>query len=70
MASASTSGRPELLMVSGLAKSYGPVRVLHDVSLAAPARSIVGLVGENGAGKSTLFNIITAPAAQKSANQK
>jgi ribose transport system ATP-binding protein len=59
VASASTSGRPELLRVSGLAKSYGPVRVLHDVSLAAPARSIVGLVGENGAGKSTLFNIIT-----------
>ena len=29
------------------------------MSFAAPARSIVGLVGENGAGKSTLFNIIT-----------
>ena len=49
----------ELLAVSRLAKSYGPIRILHDVSLNVPTRSIVGLVGENGAGKTTLFNIIT-----------
>lgn len=57
-----TADRPELLRVSGLAKSYGPIPILHDVSLAVPARSIVGLVGENGAGKTTLFNIITGLA--------
>ena len=53
---------PELLAVSRLAKSYGPIRILHDVSLNVPTRSIVGLVGENGAGKTTLFNILTGLA--------
>jgi ribose transport system ATP-binding protein len=49
----------ELLAVHGVSKSYGPVPVLHDVTLSVPSRSIVGIVGENGAGKSTLFNIIS-----------
>jgi ribose transport system ATP-binding protein len=49
----------ELLTVHGVSKSYGPVPVLHDVTLSVPSRSIVGIVGENGAGKSTLFNIIS-----------
>ena len=49
----------DLLEVEGISKSYGPVPVLHDVTLAVPPKSIVGLVGENGAGKSTLFNIMT-----------
>jgi ABC-type sugar transport system ATPase subunit len=40
----------ELLRVSGLSKSFGPVSVLEEISLAVPTRSIVGLVGENGAG--------------------
>ena len=38
------------------------IPILHDVSLAVPPRSIVGLVGENGAGKTTLFNILTGLA--------
>jgi ribose transport system ATP-binding protein len=58
MASEANPGS-ELLAVSRLAKSYGPIRILHDVSLNVPTRSIVGLVGENGAGKTTLFNILT-----------
>ena len=58
----SPSGRSELLRVSRVAKSYGPIPILHDVSIVVPARSIVGLVGENGAGKTTLFNIITGLA--------
>jgi ribose transport system ATP-binding protein len=49
----------ELLRVSGLSKSFGPISVLEDISFAVPTRSVVGLVGENGAGKSTLFNILT-----------
>jgi ribose transport system ATP-binding protein len=62
MTSEAISERSELLSVSRLAKSYGPIRILHDVSLSVPTRSIVGLVGENGAGKTTLFNIITGLA--------
>ena len=41
-----------------IAKSFGPVQVLHDVSFElAPAR-VYGLIGENGAGKSTLMKIL------------
>jgi ABC-type sugar transport system ATPase subunit len=49
----------ELFRAERVSKSYGHIRILHDVSLVVPPRSIVGLVGENGAGKTTLFNILT-----------
>jgi ribose transport system ATP-binding protein len=52
----------EVLGIVGISKSYGPVPVLHDVTVSVPARSIVGLIGENGAGKSTLFNILSGLA--------
>ena len=52
----------DLLTVEDVSKSYGPIAVLHGVTLRVPPRSIVGLVGENGAGKSTLFNIMTGVA--------
>ena len=39
-------------------KSFGPVRVLHGVSLALEPGRVYGLIGENGAGKSTLMKIL------------
>lgn len=39
-------------------KAFGPVRVLHGVSLALQPGRIYGLLGENGAGKSTLMKIL------------
>ena len=39
-------------------KEFGPVRVLHGVSLALQPGRIYGLLGENGAGKSTLMKIL------------
>jgi ribose transport system ATP-binding protein len=42
----------------GIAKSFGGVRVLREVTLAVSAGRTLGLVGENGAGKSTLMNIL------------
>jgi ribose transport system ATP-binding protein len=39
-------------------KAFGPVRVLHGVSLALEPGRIYGLLGENGAGKSTLMKIL------------
>jgi branched-chain amino acid transport system ATP-binding protein len=44
-----------LLEVKNLNAFYGPVQVLHDVSLTVNAGEIIGLVGANAAGKSTLM---------------
>jgi rhamnose transport system ATP-binding protein len=47
------------LRVDDISKSYGPMRVLANVSFAIGHRRVHALVGENGAGKSTLVKIIT-----------
>ena len=52
----------DVLRTTGISKNYGPVPVLHDVTMSVQPRSIVGLIGENGAGKSTLFNILSGLA--------
>ncbi len=41
-----------------IAKSFGTVPAIRDVSLTLERGSIHGIVGENGAGKSTLMNIL------------
>jgi rhamnose transport system ATP-binding protein len=52
------AARP-LVELRGIAKSYGGVTALSDVSFAVKAASVHALVGENGAGKSTLVKILT-----------
>lgn len=47
------------LEISGLTKSFGPVKVLSGVSFSLEAGTILGLAGENGAGKSTLAKCIS-----------
>ncbi len=41
-----------------IVKSFGPVQVLHGVSLALKPGRVYGIIGENGAGKSTLMKIL------------
>jgi branched-chain amino acid transport system ATP-binding protein len=47
-----------LLTLRGVAKSFGGVRAVHDISFEVHAGESVGLVGPNGAGKTTLFNCV------------
>lgn len=47
------------LEVIHVAKRFGGLKVLEDVSIGVRSRTVHGIIGPNGAGKSTLFNIIT-----------
>jgi peptide/nickel transport system ATP-binding protein len=47
-----------LLKVADLSAAYGPVQVLHGVSLELDVRECVALVGESGSGKTTLGRCI------------
>jgi ABC-type branched-subunit amino acid transport system ATPase component len=51
-------GQP-LLQVDRLAKRFGGLTAVDDVSFALASGEILGLIGPNGAGKTTLFNLIT-----------
>ncbi len=47
-----------MIELRGLAKSFGNLRVVEDVSFLARDGEITGLIGPNGAGKTTLFRLI------------
>ncbi|GAA4253735.1 branched-chain amino acid ABC transporter ATP-binding protein/permease [Dactylosporangium darangshiense] len=58
------SGQPEigpvLVECRGVAKYFGGVHALEDVSLDIRAGELIGLVGPNGSGKTTLVNLLSA----------
>ena len=47
-----------ILSLRAVAKSFGGVRAVTDISFDVQAGESVGLVGPNGAGKTTLFNCV------------
>jgi iron(III) transport system ATP-binding protein len=46
------------LVVRGVSKSFGPLRVLDGVDLSVPAGSFTAILGSSGSGKTTLLRII------------
>jgi len=53
------SARPVLLEAQAVAKHFGGVKALRDVSLTIRQGEVYGLIGPNGAGKTTFFNCMT-----------
>lgn len=47
------------LTLTDVCRSFGPVQVLHDVSLTVLPGEVHALIGENGAGKSTAMKIMS-----------
>lgn len=52
-----------VLNVAGLARSFGGVYAVSDVSMSVAEGELRGVIGPNGAGKSTLFNLISGHLA-------
>jgi len=48
-----------VLEISDLSAGYGPIPVLHGISLAVEDRSVVVLLGANGAGKTTTLRSVS-----------
>jgi len=48
-----------ILEAEHLAKSYGAVRVVDDLSVSLHKGEALGVVGPNGAGKTTMLNLLT-----------
>lgn len=59
MTATAATGSPVLLKAKGLCKSFGAVRVLHEVDFEVRSGEVLGILGPNGAGKTTLFNLIS-----------
>jgi branched-chain amino acid transport system ATP-binding protein len=55
--SAADHGGPPILELRDIRAGYGPIEVVHGITLDVPPGSVVALLGPNGGGKSTLLNV-------------
>jgi ABC-2 type transport system ATP-binding protein len=51
--------RNEVISVSGLAKQFGTVTAVNDISFSVPEGELFGFLGPNGAGKTTTIRMLT-----------
>jgi branched-chain amino acid transport system ATP-binding protein len=54
-----TAGAPPLVAMTNIAKHYGGVIAIEDVSLDIRRGETLGLIGPNGSGKTTLVNVLS-----------
>jgi branched-chain amino acid transport system ATP-binding protein len=54
----STQSTHVVMAVENIAKSFGSVQAVRDVSFTVRQGEVLGVIGPNGCGKSTLFNCI------------
>jgi simple sugar transport system ATP-binding protein len=52
------SEKKTILELRNVNKSFGPIDVLHDISIKVNAGEVLCLLGDNGAGKSTLIKLL------------
>ena len=48
----------QIVQVNAVSKGFGPLTVLHEVTLSIREGDRLGLVGPNGVGKSTLLRLL------------
>jgi branched-chain amino acid transport system ATP-binding protein len=51
------NGTAPILELRDIRAGYGPVEVVHGVSLSVPTGAVVALLGPNGGGKTTMLNV-------------
>jgi ABC-2 type transport system ATP-binding protein len=51
-------GRPTVIRIEGVRKSYGPFEVVRGIDLEVAAGEIFAFLGPNGAGKTTTVEIL------------
>jgi branched-chain amino acid transport system ATP-binding protein len=61
--SAERAGAITVLAVDRIAKSFGGIEAVRDVSFDVAAGEIVAMIGPNGAGKTTCFNLVNGQLA-------
>lgn len=54
---------PPVALLENVGQQYGATIALRDISLALPARRMVGLIGPDGVGKSSLLSLIAGARA-------
>ena len=57
------SEAPPILELRDVRAGYGPIEVVHGISLAVPAGSVMALLGPNGGGKTTLLGVCAGTLA-------